>query len=71
MAAPAVLGPRVAASCAPATRPALRVSEGQSDLISKDSVGTRKQMHAFFYFLLCLFKQMVEFPLHVPVLFFH
>ena len=42
------------------TRPALRVFEGQSHLIFRGSLGIHKQMHAYFYFPFCLFKQMTE-----------
>ena len=38
------------------TRPALRVFEGQSHLIFKGSLGIHKQMHAYFYFPVCLNK---------------
>lgn len=42
------------------TRPASRVFEGQSHLISIDSLSTHKQMHAYFDLPFCLFKQMTE-----------
>ena len=35
------------------TRPALRVSEGQSDPFSRGGLGTHKQTNVYFYFLFC------------------
>lgn len=49
----------------------MSVCEGHRCLLSRDSLGAHRQMHAYFYFLLCFCRRVIESCTHVPIFSLH